>query len=151
MILTYAQARDAIFGAVHTAWSSNSEAIFGGAREMRFQDVEKLEPPAQHLAWGHCAMHVTVTKQAGLRGGSKRRYTTLGVVAVDIFVPRHSSRAALSALAMGDKIRRALEGSRSDGVWYRNATATSSGNTESFVVVRVMADFEYTEEGDSDE
>jgi hypothetical protein len=149
-IMTWSTARDAIFGVVNDTWNANDTSIFGGTRKLRFQDVEERETQDQEESWGYCYMQVLNTRQAGLRNDQTRRYRTVGVVTVEVYASRHAGRAATKARLMADKIRRALEGTRSGGVWYRNVTASPAGQTAGFVVSRVMADFEYTEEGESD-
>lgn len=149
-VLTFSEARDAIFGAIKTVWDAQDAPVFGATATLRFQNVEHNTPMPQNAPWGFCEMFITTTRQSGLRNDATRRYTTVGVVALDIYVPRHNSQASLKALLMGDYVRRALEGTRTGGVWYRNVTAAPAGQTAGFVIVRVMGDFEYTEEGSED-
>jgi hypothetical protein len=150
MSMTYAEARDAMFTVVKDTWEANASTIFGSAGELWFQNVEKRTPPDQGTPWCHAEQMITTTRQLGLRNGGLQLYTTVGMLAVDIYSPRVTANAASAALAMADKMRRAFEGTRLTSAWFRNVTATPTGNTAGFVVVRVMADFEYTEEGESD-
>jgi hypothetical protein len=150
MSMTFSEARDAIYGNINSTWLANAVFVFGEAAELRFADVEVGTPIPQDAPWGYCQMSVTMTRQAGLRNDQMRRYRTRGVVVVDVHVPRHSSESSHKALLMGDRLRRALEGTRDGSVWYRNVTSTPVVNNQVFAVARVRADFEYTEEGESD-
>ena len=151
MILTYSEARDEIFGLVNDTWCAHTGAIFGGSRELRFPDVEHRDIPAQGKAWGYCEMLITDTRQIGLRNDATRRYETTGVLTLDVYVPRSEIGSAESALRMGHTVRRVLEQPNNlSGIWYRHVTARTARQTAGAVVVRVVADFNYTEEGESD-
>lgn len=150
MSVTYTQARDLIFGAVDAAWTANMATIFGGERELRFASIEQRDPPANDKAWGYCDALITDTRQIGLRNDATRRYKTVGVLTVDVYAPRQEVNAAIAALDMGNAIKKSLEKPHHNGIWFRHVTAHPSRNTAGFAVVRVVADFIYTEEGESD-
>lgn len=146
-LLNYSTARDAIFGAILVAWNTNAPSVFGAAADLRWQGVEELTALDRNSPWGYVAMVIANSRKLGLRNDQSRRYTTTGVVTLDVYTPRHGSQASSKALLMADYVRRAIQGPRVDGVVFKNVTATPSGQTTDFVVVRLMADFEYTEEG----
>lgn len=147
MILTPAEARDAMFGAVHTAWNLATLGQFGASKEIRFESIEQRTAPDPSEPWAYCTALITDTRQNGLRSEDTRRYGTVGVLTVDISVPRAMTNASASALSVGHSIRQALQRPRQDGIWFRHVTAARSRDTANAVVVRVVADFHYTEEG----
>lgn len=146
-LMTYATARDAIYGVFYNVWNTDSASVFGYKPDVRYMGVEQKTKPDVTKAWIHVERFIENTRQSGFRRSQRRRFTTIGTLVIDIYVPRSASQAMDKAENFGDQIRRAYERERSDGVWYRNVTASPGAQTDTFVLVRVMADFEYTEEG----
>jgi len=150
MSLTAVEARDNIFHLVHATWIENDDAILGGSRQLQFEGVELRDPPSQNEAWGYVSMLITDTRQSGLCGNESRLYETSGVITVDVYVPRSEISAAEKALSMGHTLRREIEKPQPaySGIWYRHVTASMARQTGGAVLVRVIADFIYTEQGD---
>lgn len=146
-IVTYQEAVDEMFGLVKTTLDAEALVILGHAPDVRWQGVEESDPPALDTTWVHVYQSTVNTRQAGLNNAVSRRYTTVGVLLVDIFVPRSLGQAMEHGRELTEGLRRAFEGTRTGGVWYRNVTATEGGQTDSFSVFRMTADYEYAEEG----
>ena len=147
-LMTDSTARDAIYSLFQATWNAHAASIVGYSPEVRYQGIEHLDTPDPTKVWAHVGHSIVNTKQAGFSAAIARRYTTDGVLTVDIYAPRSASTAVAMAQQLANKLKLAFSGSRSEGVWYRNVTAAPAGNTDTYVVYRVMADFQYTEQGE---
>lgn len=147
MITTYLEAIDAMFGMVKATLDSESGAILGYVPDVRWQGVEESSPPELNKTWAHVYQMTVNTRQAGFNDAVDRLYATVGVLTIELFVARSEGRAMQRGRQLSEALRQALEGTRTGGVWYRNVTATEELQTDSYSVFRIMADYEYTEQG----
>lgn len=147
MIMTYETATDAMFGLFKSTWDAGAAAIVGYVPQVYYQGVEQGEIPDPSKYFVVVDRNTVQTQQAGLNNAVARRYETTGVLTIDIFAPRSADQPRSDGMDLADMVRRAIEGSRALGVWFTNVTASEAGQTDSFAMYRVTADFEYTEQG----
>lgn len=148
MTLSALQAEDEIRAKFFTAWQTGASVIVGYVPEIRWQGVEEQSAIDASKFWCRHSLEIVEEQQSTLStcegAPGKKRYTTYGLVFVQIFCPRNLALAYRQGKLLGELAKSAYRGtSTPGGVWFRNATLKPLQPENSYIRFNVSAQFEY--------
>lgn len=148
-MITYEEAIDEIFGIFNAAWFGDSAAVVGYVPEVRWPGVEEPEKPELSKFWARVSQQTVIEGQSSLRNGDGgQRYTTDGLVFVQIFCPKSDSLGMTNGRKLAIIARNAFRGNATSGqVWFRNARINELPPEENWYRFNVVAEYEYDENG----
>lgn len=148
MPTTFDEAYNQIFALFKTKWEADTPTITGGAApEIFYQGLTDVgvQPPDE--PWCRISLqHVTNNQSALDPDGGLKRFTAIGLVTVQIFVPIGQGLTLIRKLAPVAK--EAFQGTRTsdDSIWFRDATVTEVGTDGPWNQFNVTATFTYDEQ-----
>lgn len=118
--ITDIQAMDEINAVIKATWTADAPGIVGTANELRFQSLEKKDPPSPKIFWGRVSQQVVSQLLASMAdettfGQNKRRYETIGLVFVQIFGPKSVRNAFRLGTRLASAVRDGLSGHGTSG------------------------------------
>ncbi len=149
MTFTYSTAIDEIFARFNGVWQGAS-ALVGYVPEVRWQGVEKAATPDKDKYWCRVSTQNVLDQQTTLQTAvaptSGRRYTSTGLVFVQLFCPMSDSRSTERGRLLAELARSAYRGvATAGGVWFRNARINELPPDEGFYRFNIIADYEFDE------
>ncbi len=146
-MISYEAAIDEMFDAFNVAWLANSSAVASYVPEVRWPGVEEPEIPEASKFWARVSQQTVDEGQSTLRNGDAgQRYTTDGLIFVQIFCPKSDSESMTKGRKLAIIARNAFRGhSTSGNVWFRNARINELSPEEKFYRFNVVAEYEYDE------
>lgn len=152
MPTTYPEAYDTITEHFTTQWELGMADVLGPnptpAPELRFSGIEVGEIPATYFARFH--MQPVYERQATFRNGDtgSQRYTSGGLLHVQVFAPRTDERGAEFLRVMAQVAKLAFRGQSLDGcIWFREVRINDLDPEQAFWRKTVLAEYEYDEQG----
>lgn len=97
------EARDVINGHASLSWAAALQAL-GLTGEIRYQGVAK-EQPAQGKIWSRVSFQTVDEYQETLKNGDARRWVTVGIIYVQIMVPRTLGTAQVISDKLAELVR----------------------------------------------
>lgn len=146
---TYEEAIDDIFGIFKAAWDANSATVVGSIPEVRWPGVEEPSKPNYENYWARVSQQTVLENQTSLRNGQNgQRYTTSGLVFVQIFCPKSESLGMTNGRKLATIARDSFRGNATSGnVWFRNARINELEPEDKWYRFNVVAEYEYDEIG----
>jgi hypothetical protein len=147
MTATYQEATDTMFAQLNNLWATDSAAIAGYIPNIYWPNIEEPVSKPVDAYWARMSRQTVLQQQSNLTGADQlKRYTTRGLVSVQIFAPMMlvSSGIVLSQLAQ--IVQNAYRGvTTSNGIWFRNATIKELPADGRYYRANVTCDFQYDE------
>lgn len=139
------QARDEMLSALHQALQDNATGAVGYIPQVVYEDVGDPEAMPQDKAWLRAAVRHNSGRQRSLGETGGRRFERVGIVLVQLFVPRGAERVTIE-----DKLAKiatdAFEGKHTlGGVWFRAVRASEVGPDGPWNQTNIVAEFTYDE------
>jgi len=149
MTATYSEATDTMNALLNNLWVEHSASIVGYIPVIYWPDVELLKEPAVNTCWARMSRQTVVQSQANIAGAdSVKRYTTRGLLSVQIFVPRLLTNSGTTRNALGQLVQLAYRGiTTPNGIWFRNVTLKELPADARYNRCNVVSDFQYDEVG----
>lgn len=149
MTATYDEATDTINSLLYNLWVTNSAAIAGYVPAIYWPTIELPKEPPVDKCWARISRQTVIQSQANIAGAdSVRRYTTRGLVSVQIFAPRIIVNSGGVCIALGKLVQSAYRGiTTSNGLWFRNVTLKELAADTRYNRCNVVSDFQYDEVG----
>lgn len=152
MTATYKEAVDAMFRLFWLAWTADAATIVGIIPEVRWQGVEGKDPPDANNYWCRVSTQTVLERQATLKSGidssENRRYTTQGMLFVQLFCPMSDAQAMDKGRQLAMLARNAFRGKETDnGVWFRNARINELPPDENAYRFNIVVEFEFDDIG----
>jgi len=145
-MITYEEAIDEIFSIFKINWEANSAAVVGYTPEVRWYGVEKPKTPPMDKFWARVSQQTVTDEQSTLRNGECTRYTTDGLVFVQLFCPKSDSEGMEKGRKLAMLARDAYRGNATSGkVWFRNARIKELSSKKDMYRLNVVAEYEYDE------
>lgn len=146
-MITYEEAIDEIFGIFKTAWDAESAAAVTYVPEVRWPGVEEPNKPDNSSFWVRVSQQTVLENQASLKNGENgQRYTTSGLVFIQLFCPKSDSESMTKGRRLAIIARDAFRGNSTSGnVWFRNAKINELPAEEYFYRFNVIVEYEYDE------
>lgn len=150
-MIDYADGVDEMREFIYSYWQANSPEVVGYVPEMRFQHVEKNDPPGVPTFWARMSTFSLTDQQATLSTCSinaySRRYRDNGRVVVQLFGPRTGDNVDRKLMLLAQIIQNRLRGTKTENnIWFRNAKIDSDLSPEPlFNRINVVCDYERDE------
>lgn len=153
LVLDYVDGQDQIFAQFDTCLPDIALILPGGI-DVQYQGVTPDKKQEEDKFWCRVALQTGLEQQTGFRAdwegqGQKRRYTTDGLVFVQLFIPKMKQ----SDFRLGQRIavimKNAFRGKQTDGcIWFRNTrTQDSLPEQDGFKRLNVVSEYTYDEIG----
>ncbi|MGH8711236.1 MAG: hypothetical protein ACREVA_07960 [Burkholderiales bacterium] len=145
-MVTYEQAIDEMFNDFYVSWLANSASIVSYVPNVRWPNIDEGSLDAGKFL-ARLSQQTVIEKQASLRGEENlQRYTTYGLIFVQIFCPRSDSTAMEKGRKLANLARNVFRGhSTQNNVWFKNARVQELEPEQKFYRLNVIAEYEYDE------
>ncbi len=148
MTVTAEQAVDEMFALFREAWHSGTTAIVGSVPAVRWPNVEERSRPPLNSYWCRVSMQEVLAPQSSLKSGvapnEGQRYTSTGLLFVQVFAPMSDAEAAEKGKALAELARSAFRGVETPGgVWFRNPRVTPLPPQDNAYRFNMVVDYEY--------
>lgn len=153
MTTNYSNAVDDINTEFWNSWNSDKTFLLVGyVPEVRWQGVEEYYAPDSSKFWARVSVQTVMEEQTNLAGNdSKKRYTSSGLVFVQIFCPKSHIKANEYGKKLSEVARNSFRGKSTGGaVWFRNVRINELSPENLFYRFNVVAEFEYDEMADKE-
>ena len=150
MSATYKEAIDQIYSVIRTNWNSGTTAIMGYVPPIYWPGVESPAIPDGSKYWAHVSNQTVIEGQtcvSAIDGVlNKRRYTTHGILFIQLFCPKSDTQSMQKGRALATLSRNGYRGmSTAGGVWFRNAKISELDAENVFNRLNVSVEYEYDE------
>jgi len=138
-------ARDEILGRFKTQWDADTPAVNGTVIPTIFYEgINTLGDQPHDAAWAQIFIRHNDAFQRTLGPAGSRRFTKLGIVTVQIFVPLETGVGLTLMEALAKIAEDAFEGKTTiNNIWFRNVRIIEVGVEGPWYQANVLADFEY--------
>lgn len=144
--MTFEEARDAIQAQFHSAWLAQATTVVGYVPEVRWPDAREKADLPQNKFWARLTINVVTAVQSTLAPPGERKFTSNGIVTVQLFGPAARPSAGKELRALGNIALTAYRGiSVSDGVWYRNTVLAPLSSEPDWLRYNLTSEFIYDE------
>lgn len=146
MTTTYPNAIDEMFAALRLPWNAQTTAIVGYVPEIRWPGVEEPDKPELKKFWARVSTQTVLERQATFRNGTDKRYTTDGLLFVQLFCPMSDKQAMDKGRRLAVVARNAFRGvETSSSIWFRNARINELSPDGKAYRFNIVTEYEYDE------
>lgn len=149
MPTTYDEAFDTITNMLIGAWPTVAADVMGDATpapELRITGVEKGAIPETNFI--RFTMKPVIERQSTLRDTADQRYTSVGLIIIQVFTPKSDVRCAEMLRKYSQVARDLFRGKTLDGcIWFRNVHIQSLDPEAKYQRANVMGTYEFDEVG----
>ena len=147
-MISYQAAIDEMFAKFYTAWQTLDVGL-GYVPETRWQGIEVANEPDKSKYWVRVSQQTVDENQSTFRQGSSgRRFTTEGLIFVQLFCPKSDSQAMTTGRKLATIARDAFRAvDSSDNIWFRNSRIVELSPENEWRRFNIVAEYEYDEEG----
>jgi hypothetical protein len=139
-------AYDTITNYLLANWATEVAGICDAVPELRFADNEVGEIPKTYFV--RFSMVPVTERQSTFRNGEDKRYTSTGVLYLQVFAPRLDERAAERRRDLAHVGKTLFRGKSLDGcIWFRNVRINWLQPDDKFLRANVAGDYEFDEIG----
>ncbi len=148
MTLTAPQALDEMFALFWRVWQSGTPAIVGNVPAVRWPGVEERNPPAMDSYWARVSTQEIDSPQTTLKSGvapdEKQRYTSTGLLFVQLFCPMSDAKAKERGDALAELARGAFRGVETPGgVWFRNPRSSPLAPQDNAYRFNIVVEYQF--------
>jgi hypothetical protein len=148
---THVDARDAMLGLFNTGWQA-AAAIVGAVPAIYWQDVTVIAPPVTNAYWCRVSTQgvgeYQTTHKTGIAPDNNRRYTSYGLLLVQIFCPTSVAGAGAKGRELAVLARNIFRGkATANDVWFRNARINEIPPEPNFYRFNVICEYQYDDIG----
>jgi hypothetical protein len=147
MTATYDEATDTIFSQFYNLWVQQAAMVAGYVPTVYWPSIEEPKVKPADVFWARLTRQTVIQKQASLANNNGvRRYTTTGLVSVQVFAPMLAVGAATKCVNLAKLAQDAYRGTTTaNGIWFRNCTIKELPADGTFYRCNVVSDFTYDE------
>lgn len=148
MIDDYPSARNEIFKQYQGIIPSTA-SIIGEALIVNYQGVSTEEKKPVDKFWSRISIQTVIEEQTALAGNDlKRRYTSNGVVFVQLFIPVVRLPDYEKGTKLAHLIKTAFRGKQTENcIWFRNTRIQELPQENAWFRINVVSDYQYDEIG----
>lgn len=148
MIADYVDGRDQLFAQYQTVLPQ-TVPIIGEQLITIYQGVEAPGKIPSNKFWARLSQQTVLESQATLRGGDlKTRYTTDGLIFVQIFGAKDKPQNYEKLTKLAALIKTAFRGKQTDGcIWFRNTRIQELPPEDAWFRLNVVSEYQYDELG----
>jgi hypothetical protein len=148
MLPTYLDARNDLFAQLLTVKPA-VETVLGYPWEVVYQGVMLPDKVPTDKVWSRISQQTVLEEQATLSGNDlKRRYTTDGLVFVQIFIPQTYPQDYGRGLQVAELVKTAYRGKNTDNcMWFRNTRIQELPPETAWFRINVVSEYTYDQIG----
>lgn len=148
MITAYSDARDELFAQFSGAVPGIA-LLLGYQPLIVYQGKDSLVKSPVDQFWFRISQQTVLEEQSALAGNDlKRRYTTDGLVFVQIFIPKTAPQNYALGLGFANSIKNAYRGKQTSScMWFRNVRIQELPPEDAWFRLNVVAEYQYDEIG----
>lgn len=145
-MLSYIDARNEIFAQLNNIKASLT-TLLGYEPLIIYQGVDKEVQPDSTKLWLRASIQTVLESQATLSGNDlKRRYTTYGLVFIQIFIPKTRAQDYAFGLAVANLVLKAYRGKSTENcIVFRNVRRQELPPETAWNRINVVGEYEYDE------
>jgi hypothetical protein len=139
MTATVQQATDDVYGTISLAMRALFPAVV-----RKYDGIDDHKPPAMDKSWIFAVLRHATGRQGSLAGDTgKRRWTAVGTLIVQVFVPMEKT-GRTGAVNIASALKSVVQKTQTEnGVWFRNVTINEIGEDKGWYQVNMSATFTY--------
>lgn len=151
MPVDYVDAQDEMLAMFVAAWNAGSAAIVGYIPEIRYGGVDNPTKPDSSKYFCRISIQTVDEQQSTLSSAVKaepgRRYTTNGLIFVQVFAPLSDSLSDRNGKKLSELAKKAFRGKATAGkVWFLNGRVQDNlASEEQFARFNVVTEYQYDE------
>lgn len=145
---TYSGAIDTMYGVFKTSWDSGASPIIGYTPGVDYDDEDNGQLAKLDQAFARVTLRNLSEGQIGMgeAGGGAKLHETLGVLIMQVFVPRKDNQGATTARALAVLVRDAFREAGAGGdVWFKNATILEQPLSIRWRQININVEYDFTE------
>lgn len=148
MIGTYFDARDSLYAKLILN-TAEVIALVGYVPKIVYQGVESIDKLPTDEFWMRISQQTVLEEQATLSGNDlKRRYTTDGLLFVQIFIPKTLPQNYAIGVKLAVFVKNLYRGKQTeDCIWFRNVRIQELPAEDAWNRLNVVAEYQYDEIG----
>ena len=146
-MIEYEDAVSEMFAQFNNKWESEASGIVGYTPDVRWPGVSEGDVPVNKF-WCRVSQQTVDEYQTGLSNGENNRYTTIGLIFVQLFCPRTVDSSYWNGRKLAKIARNAFRGHTTENkVWFRNARINELDPENAFYRFNIIAEYEYDQIG----
>ena len=150
MTTNYHDAKSEMFALLNAAWQANTVAIVGYVPAIYWQMKEEPATPDPSKYWARCSRQTVLEQQTTLStcegANGQRRFTTFGLLFVQIFCPKAAENVGTIAEKLAQVAKDAYRKQQTtSGIVFRNVRINELPPENQYYRLNVVAEFEYDE------
>lgn len=146
---TYEEAIDLMYGAFKTAWDAEASGIIGYTPEVEYEGVRDNRHAKGGKAFARLSVRNVIERQATLGspgGAGKHEYETIGLMVVQLFLPKSDNTAMVSGRRLAQLVRNTYRSVSAGGeVWFRDATIREQPPGNRWYQINVTIEYNFME------
>lgn len=148
MIESYSAGRDELF-AQFLLVLPQAQTLLGYKPFVVYQGLESAEKSPTDKVWMRVSQQTVLESQATISGNDlKRRYTSDGLLFVQLFIPKQAPELYDLALKVAEVVKRQFRGKQTENcIWFRNARIQELPPEAAWFRINVVAEYLYDEMG----
>ena len=148
MPLTYDAAADEIYGLLNDAWQAGAAAFNEGEVPRIVWPYKSESAPSVDTVWARVSRQTVREGQSTLQDDGSKRYTSDGLLFVQIFAPLRDGKAGWRLQRLAMLARDCFRGqSTPGGVWFRNMRIQELKPDAKSYQIKVVTEYQYDEIG----
>ncbi|MES2180720.1 MAG: hypothetical protein V4493_01300 [Pseudomonadota bacterium] len=145
MIISYSNARDEIFKQFGTVLSAVS-TLLTYTPEIIYQGVETGAKMPTDKLWMRVSQQTITEEQAGPKADAVRRYTSDGLVFVQLFIAKTKVENYAIGTQVAQLVKTAFRGKQTTGcIWFRNVRIQELPSEDAWYRLNVVSEYQYDE------
>lgn len=147
MITSYKQAVEEMFEFFYLKWIVDSLTVLAYVPEIRVDGDGKVDNQDNEKFWCRFSQQTVTTYQSTFRSDSPKRYTTHGLIYIQIFCPKQQNSIS-AGRSLADIAKKIFQGhTTNDNIWFRNSRIRELDPEDLWYRFNVVSEYQYDEEG----
>ena len=147
MITSYKQAVEEMFEFFYLKWVVDSLTVLTYVPEIRVDGDGQVDNQDNEKFWCRFSQQTVTTQQSTFRSDTPKRYTTHGLIYIQIFCPKQQNSISVGR-SLADIAKKIFQGhTTSDNIWFRNSRIRELDPEDLWYRFNIVSEYQYDEEG----
>lgn len=145
---TYSDAINNMYGTFKTAWDNGASPIIGYVPDVEYDEPDEEDRAPLDKAFARLAVRNLNEGLVAMGncGNDTKLYETVGVLVVQVFVPKKDNNGVVTGRALAVLVRDAYRAAGVNGeVWFKNATIREQTPGKRWRQFNVNVEYDFTE------
>jgi hypothetical protein len=148
MTASYEQANDEMVARVQDTWDAATALIVGDECPLYYPGIVEPDKPPVTLYWARMSRQTVREPQTTLRNGDDKRYTSYGLIFIQLFAPMTDATAAEKLRLLSELVRNGFRaGPTPSEVKFENMRINELNNDGKSLRCNVVTEYNYDEIG----